>query len=141
MYNCTLINSTLTLSYWQKGATILIDSCTINNTTYLLCLPHYSMKKPITITENEITSETSSGLIIFYDDRTGGLAGELITQALLDLNNNTIILSNSSYIISGISKSTVNNININFKDNIVNPDSILLCNPTAYQNPNIFITK
>lgn len=141
MYNCTLINSTLTLSYWQKGATILIDSCTINNTTYLLRLPHYSMKKPITITENEITSETSSGLIIFYDDRTGGLAGELITQALLDLNNNTIILSNSSYIISGISKSTVNNININFKDNIVNPDSILLCNPTAYQNPNIFITK
>ena len=141
MYNCTLTNSFLNLGYWQKGATILIDSCTINNTSYILRLPHYSVKKPIAISNTKINSSNPSGIIIFYDDRTGGLAGELTTQDYLTLSSNIITLPNSAYIIGGISKSTINNINICFKNNTLTPKLLLLCDPTAYQNPNISIIE
>ena len=141
MYNCTLTNSFLTFGYWQKGATVLIDSCNINNTNYFLRLPHYSMKKPITLSNTSITSDCTSGIIVFYDDRTGGLAGELTTQDYLTLSSNIITLPNSAYIIGGISKSTINNINICFKNNTLTPKLLLLCDPTAYQNSNISIIE
>lgn len=99
------------------------------------------MKKPITISNTKINSSNSSGIIIFYDDRTGGSAGELVTQNLIDINNNTIDLPNSNYIITGLTSSTINNINIRFINNIITPDSVILCNTSAYENPNISIEK
>ena len=139
MYNCNLTNSYLTLNYWQKGATITISKCIVDNTDYLIKLPHYSMKKPLLITDTTFDSVGKNGLVYFYDDRTGGGAGELVAQDWLTISNNTISLSNSSYVVSGISSSTINNININYANNNVTPSAVLLCDTSAYNNSNIKI--
>ena len=56
-------------------------------------------------------------MVVFYDDRTGGSAGELVEQDILTIENNKISLNNSQYVVSGIGKDTVNNINITFRNN------------------------
>ena len=139
MYNCTLTNSYFTLSYWQKGANILISNCQIDNNDYLIKLPHYSMKKPITIDGNIFNGLGKNGMIYFYDDRTGGSAGDLVVQELVTIINNNITLTNSLYVVIGLSSSTINNINIKYTNNIVNPDTVLLYTPSAYNNSNISI--
>ena len=69
----------------------LFDNCNINNEDFLLKLPHYSMKKPINIINSSFTSNGNDGMIVFYDDRTGGSAGELVNQDMLtDFKNNKI---------------------------------------------------
>ena len=115
--NCNLNNFEIIFGYWHQGATTLFDNCNINNEDFLLKLPHYSMKKSISIINSSFTSNGSNGMVIFYDDRTGGSAGELVEQDMLTIENNKIKLDNSEYVVSGISKYTVNNINITFSDN------------------------
>lgn len=141
IYNCTLTNSYLTLNYWQKGAHILISNCQITNNDYLIKLPHYSIKKSITIDSNIFNSLGKNGMIYFYDDRTSGSVGDFIVQKLVTIINNNITLINSSYVIIGLSNTTVNNINIKYINNIITPDTVLLCNPSAYNNSNISISK
>ena len=80
-------------------------------------------------------------MIYFYDDRTSGSVGDFIVQKLVTIINNNITLINSSYVIIGLSNTTVNNINIKYINNIITPDTVLLCNPSAYNNSNISISK
>lgn len=115
--NCKLNNFEIIFGYWHQGATTLFDNCNINNEDFLLKLPHYSMKKTISVINSSFTSNGSDGMVIFYDDRTGGSAGELVEQDMLTLENNKIKLDNSKYVGGGIGKDTVNNINITFRDN------------------------
>ena len=56
-------------------------------------------------------------MIVFYDDRTGGSAGELVQQDMLTIENNKINMDKSEFVVSGIDRDTVNNINISFKNN------------------------
>ena len=72
------------------------------------------MKQPIRLLNNTISSNSKYGIIIYYDDRTGGSAGELVEQDVLTIENNKIKLDNSKYVVSGLGKETVNNINITF---------------------------
>ena len=36
------------------------------------------MKRPISIINSSFTSNGKDGMVVFYDDRTGGSAGELV---------------------------------------------------------------
>ena len=56
-------------------------------------------------------------MVLFYDDRTGGSAGELVQQDMLTIENNKITMDKSEFVVSGIDRYTVNNINISFKNN------------------------
>ena len=115
--NCKLNNFQITFGYWYEGATTIFDNCTINNEDFLLKLPHYSMKKPISIINSSFTSNGKDGMVVFYDDRTGGSAGELVKQDMITIDNNKIDMDKSEFVVSGIGKDTVNNINITFEDN------------------------
>ena len=139
--NSIINNFTLVYNYWHKGANITFNLCTINNSDVLIKLPHYSLKKPITISKCTIYSSSTSGLIVFYDDRTGGSAGELVQQDSVTLNNNVIKLINSSYVINGLYKNTVNYINIISIDNQLIPTTLLLCNPESRNCSNISILE
>lgn len=139
--NSKLNNFQFKFGYWYQGALINIEDCKINNENYLLELPHYSMKKPINILNNIIESNSNEGLIKFYDDRTGGAAGDLVNQSTLTLENNKITLPNSKYVIEGLNKNIVNNINIINKNNSIKPDSILIMDKEANDSKNITINK
>lgn len=137
--DCKLNNFEITFGYWHQGATTLFDNCTINNEDFLLKLPHYSMKKSISIINSSFTSNSSDGMIIFYDDRTGGSAGELVEQDMLTIKNNKIKLYNSEYVVSGIANDTVNNINITFSDNELLSKKLDLYNDECKECENIKI--
>ena len=96
------------------------------------------MKQPISLINNTISSQSKDGIINFYDDRTGGSAGDLVKQDKLLLKDNKIYLPNSKYIVTGLSKDTVNNINIESKNNKNNSNNIL-CDPNSKNSPNISI--
>ena len=139
--HCSLEKFSLNYNYWYKGATLIIDNCKINNTNYLLKLPNYSLKYPLTFSNNTFTSSGTTGMIYFYDDRTGGGAGELVEQSTLSLIANHISLSNSDYVITGLFKNSINNINIINQNNTFTPDNVLLCNPDARNSANINIIE
>lgn len=131
-----LNNFKIEYGYWKDGSTVLIENCNITNDDFLLKLPHYSMKQPISIVNNTISSTGSLGLVYFYDDR-----GETSPQNILKLESNNISLPNSQYIINGLTNTTVNNINIVALYNTYNPTSLLLCNPLALECDNISIVQ
>lgn len=137
----TLSNFQIEFGYWHQGAKTTIENCTIDNKDYLLKLPHYAMKQPISLINNTISSKGSDGIINYYDDRTGGSAGDLVKQSKLKLENNNINLNNSQYVVTGINKNTVNNINIYSKNNNYNSNSLLLCGPDSKYSPNISIVE
>lgn len=137
--DCKLNNFEITFGYWHQGATTLFDNCSINNEDFLLKLPHYSMKKPISVINSSFTSNGSDGMVIFYDDRTGGSAGELVEQDMLTIKNNKIKLNNSEYVVSGIAKDTVNNINITFSGNKLLSKKLELYNDECKESTNIKI--
>lgn len=139
--NCELNNFEIIFGYWHQGATTLFDNCTINNEDFLLNLPHYSMKKPISIINSSFTSNSKDGMVVFYDDRTGGSAGELVKQDMLTIENNKIKLDNSEYVVSGIGKDTVNNINITFRNNELLSKKLKLYNDECKECSNIKITE
>ena len=60
-----------TNSQFILGKNCLIENCNINNSDYLLRLPHYAMKKPINLINNHIISSGKNGIVVYYDDRTG----------------------------------------------------------------------
>ena len=43
------------------------------------------MKKPISVINSSFTSNGSDGMVIFYDDRTGGPACELVEQDMITI--------------------------------------------------------
>lgn len=129
--NSTLNNFQIQFGYWHQGANILIEECTINNEDFLLMLPHYSMKKPITLINNEINSNSEIGMINFYDDRTGNSAGELVKQETIKLQDNIINLPKSPYVITGLTGTGVNNINIVSKANKYKDSNLPLCDPSS----------
>ena len=137
--DCKLNNFEIIFGYWHQGATTLFNNCTINNEEFLLKLPHYSMKKPISVINSSFTSNGSDGMIIFYDDRTGDSDDELVEQDMLTIENNKIKLDNSEYVASGISKDTVNNINITFSDNELLSNKLELYNDECKESANIKI--
>ena len=139
--NCEINNFQLNYGYWYEGAIAFFDNCNVNTDTYLIRLPHYSMKKPITIKNSEIISNSTNGLIAYYDDRTGGSAGELVKQDMLTLDNNIITMDNSEYVVTGINKNTQNNINITFKDNELLSPNLKLYNEECLQCKNITIVE
>lgn len=139
--NCKLNNFEITFGYWHQGATTLFDNCDINNKDFLLKLPHYSMKKPISIINSSFTSNGENGMVKFYDDRTGGSAGELVQQNMLTIENNNINIDNSKYVVSGIDKDTVNNINITFSDNELLSKKLKLYDNECNECENIKITE
>lgn len=139
--NSTLDNFKIQFPYWYQGANISLEDCIINNLDFLLKLPHYSMKKDVVIKNNIINSNSSVGLINFYDDRTGGIAGELVPQKDLILDSNTISLPNSSYVVIGLTDKTINNINVISINNTLAPQTLQICDPRAKQNPNLKIEE
>ena len=139
--NCELNNFEIIFGYWHQGASTLFNNCNINNEDFLLKLPHYSMKKPVNIINSSFTSNGKDGMIVFYDDRTGGSAGELVEQDILTIENNKISLNNSQYVVSGIDKDTVNNINIAFRNNDLSPNKLKLYNADCKENNNVNINE
>ena len=139
--NSKLTNFSITFGYWCQGAETLFDNCTINNEDFLLKLPHYSMKKPISIINSSFTSDGNDGIVFYYDDRTGGSAGELVNQDMLTIKNNKIKLDNSDYVVSGIGEDTVNNINITFDDNELLSDKLKLYDEDCKECNNISISE
>ena len=137
--NSNLNNFSITFGYWYEGAVTTFDNCTINNDDFLLKLPHYSMKQPISILNSSFTSNGNDGMVVFYDDRTGGSAGELVKQDMLTIKNNKINLDNSEYVVTGIGKDTINNINISFSDNELVSDKLKLYDESCQENSNIKI--
>lgn len=139
--NTTLNEVKINYDFWHQGALINIKNSTITNSDYLLKLPHYSLKKPITISNSNINSNGSDGIIIFYDDRTGGSAGNLVKQDTIILTNNTINSPNSKFIVTGLTNTTVNNINLKFKDNVLSPTDLKLYDPICKKSNNISISE
>lgn len=139
--NSNLNNFSITFGYWYEGAVTTFDNCTINNEDYLLKLPHYSMKQPISILNSSFTSDGNDGMVFYYDDRTGGSAGELVNQDMLTIKNNKIKLDNSDYVVSGIGEDTVNNINITFDDNELLSDKLKLYDEDCKECNNISISE
>lgn len=139
--NSKITNFKLQFPYWYEGANISLEDCIINNSDFLLKLPHYSIKKEIILQNNVINSNSNVGLINFYDDRTGGQAGELVPQEKLILDSNKINLPNSPYVITGLTDKTVNNINIISINNTISAPTLQLCDPKAKQNPNLKIEE
>ena len=139
--NCELNNFEIIFGYWHQGASTLFNNCNINNEDFLLKLPHYSMKKPISIINSSFTSNSKDGMIVFYDDRTGGSAGELVEQDILTIENNKISLNNSQYVVSGIDKDTVNNINISFRNNELLSEKLQLYDKESKECENIKIIE
>lgn len=127
--------------YWHQGSKTTIENCDIDNKDYLLKLPHYAMKQPIKLLGNTISSQSIDGIINYYDDRTGGSAGELVNQDKLILKYNKFDLPKSSYVITGLSKDTVNNINIESKGNVYKSTDLLLCDPSSKASSNISINE
>lgn len=138
--NSKLNNFSITFGYWCQGAETLFDDCTINNDDFLLKLPHYSMKKPISIINSSFTSDGKDGMVFYYDDRTGGSAGELVNQDMLTIKNNKIQLDNSKYVVTGIGKDTVNNVNLTFSDNELLSNKLNLYDKSCKENNNIKIS-
>lgn len=139
--NSKLTNFSITFGYWCQGAETLFDNCTINNEDFLLKLPHYSMKKPISIINSSFTSDGNDGMVFYYDDRTGGSAGELVDQDMLTIENNKINLDNSEYVVTGIDRDTVNNINLTFSDNELVSDKLKLYDESCNEISNIKISQ
>ena len=139
--NCNIINSSLIANYSSNGATITFNNCIINNIDFLLKLPHYSMKYPITLNGNTCSSTGTNGLIYLYDDRVQSPTSAAIKQETISLINNSIDLSNSKYVITGISENTKNNINIFVSKNNYTPPTLLLCDPSSQKSSNINITE
>ena len=134
--NSTITNLEITLGYWHKGCKMLFENCKITNKSFLIKLPHYSLKKTITLINNKISSQSSNGLINFYDDRICStcITADVNNELLLDTNS--ITLPNSQYVIEGLNEKTINAINIINKSNKITPDSILIVNPTAPNSNN-----
>ena len=80
-------------------------------------------------------------MIVFYDDRTGGSAGELVEQDILTIENNKISLNNSQYVVNGIGKDTVNNINIAFRNNVLLSEKLQLYYDECKESKNIKIIE
>lgn len=139
--NCELNNFEIIFGYWHQGASTLFNNCNINNEDFLLKLPHYSMKKPVNIINSSFTSNGKDGMIVFYDDRTGGSAGELVEQDILTIENNKISLNNSQYVVNGIGKDTVNNINIAFRNNELLSEKLQLYDKESKECENIKIIE
>lgn len=139
--NCELNDFEITFGYSHQGAVTLFDNCTINNDDFLLKLPHYSMKKPISIINCDFTSSGSDGMVMFYDDRTGGSVGELVAQDMLTIEDNKIKMDNSLFVVSGIGENTVNNINITFKGNDLLSDGLMLYDEDCNECENIKIVE
>ena len=139
--NCNLNNFEILFGYWNQGATTIFNNCTINNEDFLLKLPHYSMKKPISIINSSFTSNGKDGMVVFYDDRTGGSAGELVQQDMLNIKNNKITMDKSEFVVSGISRDTVNNINISFKNNELLSKKLKLYDNDAKSSSNVKIIE
>ena len=100
-----------------------------------------NMKKPISIINSSFTSNGENGMVEFYDDRTGGSAGELVEQDVLTIENNKIKLNNSKYVVSGISKDTINNINIAFRNNELLSEKLQLYDDECKESENIKIIE
>ena len=124
----TLNNVQINFPYWFKGATLSLKNCIINNKNYFLKLPHYSMSKQISLINNTFNSDSTDGLILFYDDRITDLNSDTNT---LNICDNIFNLPNCKYIICGLSKSTKNKIIIILDNNTINYNK-LLCNPDSY---------
>ena len=80
-------------------------------------------------------------MVVFYDDRTGGLAGELVEQDMLTIENNKISLDNSKYVVSGVGKDTINNINIAFRNNELLSEKLQLYDDECKESKNIKIIE
>lgn len=136
-YNSNLTNAYMRIDYWKYGSNILFKDCIINNQDYLIKLPTYSMKYPIQIINNTIISQSTNGLIWFYHNGSGDEFGNSNPQDTIYIENNNITLNTSPYIITGLTSTTPNNINISYINNTNTPQTLLLLNPNLSENKNI----
>lgn len=94
-----LYDTAIKYGYWYKGGILTINDSTITNKdSPLLSLPHYSLKKPITISGNTITSSCSQGVINFYDSRKT----EWKNDDYFTFTYNTVNLPSDISVIAGI---------------------------------------
>lgn len=108
IYNSKLIDSGLTFSYWVNGYPFELNNCNIilNNSLALFKIPNYSLNKEINITGNNITSNDTSCLLQFYDDRTNSKAEADYSAKYVIIQNNTIA-KNSNDLITGIGTNNI----------------------------------
>lgn len=136
--NCNISNCSFFKNYWDLQLNLSIVNCTINIDNYLLKLPHYSLTQPINLLNNTIYCNSPTGLLYFYDDR---VAVPVVTQDKLTLKNNVIAIVTSPYVITGLDKNIIHNINIISSSNILIPNTILLFNQEAKLSSNINILE
>lgn len=139
--NSVLNNFLIHFGFWLKGANTLIENCKINNWDYLLHLPYYSLKKPITLSNITFTTCGNKGMVFFYHDVVGKSAGPAVEQEPLTIKNNTLDLGDSDYVVTGPDEGTKQIIKLVFENNTVHPKSVLPVNPEARKSKNVTIVE
>lgn len=139
--DCTLTDFSIHFGYWFQGARTLFENCTITSKGALLELPHYAMKQPVSVIGCRFTTSGADGIIRYYDDRTGGSAGELTDQKALTLQGNTLQLGKSPYVVTGLTGKAQNPIHLAAKDNRITPAGLPLCNPEARKSRQITVVE
>lgn len=104
-------------------------------------LPHYAMKQPVSVINCRFTTSGVDGVIRYYDDRTGGSAGELMEQETLTLQDNILQLGKSPNVVTGLIGKAQNPINLVVKNNRVTPNQIPLCDSKARKSRQVTIVE
>ena len=139
--NSTLTDFSIHFGYWFQGARTLFESCTITSKGALVELPHYAMKQPVSVIDCRFTTSGADGIIRYYDDRTGGSAGELTQQETLTLQGNVLQLGKSTYVVTGLTGKAQNPINLVVQDNRVTPANLPLCDLEARKSRQITVVE
>lgn len=140
-WNSTLTDFSLHFGYWFQGAKTLFENCTITSEGALVKLPHYAMKKPVSVIDCRFTTTGSAGIVEYYDDRTGGSAGELTDQEPLTLQGNVLQLGKSPYVVTGLTENAQNPITIIAQDNHTTPANVPLCSPNAKKSQQVTVME
>lgn len=127
----------------NKGINFSITNSTIENDSYLLKLQYYLTNKPIVLTNNNISSKDSNGLIILIGYSNNEYTSNDSNQnRIIHLEKNTIELPNTNYLINGLNineTTTYNKLNLIYSDNNLLNKNINLYNTNVQYSLNISI--
>ena len=106
--NSNLTNVKLNGGYWGVGHFAEIKNSTITLSDSLYRLPHYSLKWPIALKNNNITITNNSSVIEFYDDRDNSQA--TYERKGITITGNTVkSTGGTQYLIKGLKGTTNTN--------------------------------
>lgn len=139
--NSLLTNTEINMTYWYKGAEVIIKDSIINNDKHLIKLPHYASCRPITITNNEVTIAGTNGVVYYYDDRENSINGGIDNPEPLSVIDNKFNCLSCKYVVNGLSEKAFNKLILFFSGNILSNDTLTLYNKNALTSENISITE